>query len=192
MIESVNCIKEEKGRLRKLALSDRDSIPISCRETAGAKIVATVLSHPAVKNSELIMCYKSFRSEVPTEKIIVELESMGKTLCYPVCGKLGIMQAYSPEDGAWKRGMMGIMEPDVENSRLIDPEDIDIVICPMVAFDSAKQRMGYGAGYYDRYLPRCKKALVMGIAFESQRMDKIISDEYDMAMDVIITEEKVY
>ena len=184
--------KDEKGRLRKLALSDRDSIPLSCREAAGEKIAATVLSHPAVEKARLIMCYKSFRSEVPTDKIIAELEALGKTLCYPVCGKLGAMQAYSPKDGAWKRGKMGITEPDVEKSRLIDPAEIDLVLCPMVAFDSDRKRMGYGAGYYDRYLPKCKNALVIGIAFEAQRREKIITDEFDRAMDIIITEEKVY
>ena len=193
MREIVKLKSEEKGQLRKLALSRRNALSSLERKAAEEKIAAKLLKHPALERANIVMCYKSIRSELPTDALIQALESRGKTLCYPVCGKLGVMQAYSPVDNtAWKHGMMGIVEPDVENSRLIAPEDIDLVICPMVAFDHHKQRMGYGAGYYDRYLPRCKNAFVMGIAFEAQRMDNIITDEYDIAMNAIITEENEY
>ena len=103
------------------------------------------------------------------------------------------MHAYHPLDEAsWQISPMGIAEPIVEKSQLIDPAEVDIVICPIVAFDENKNRMGYGGGYYDRYLPQCKKALRIGIAFEAQRVDKVLTDRYDQTMDIIISEEKVY
>ena len=84
------------------------------------------------------------------------------------------------------------MEPDREKSRLTAPEDIELVICPLVAFDDKKQRLGYGGGYYDRYLPKCKNALVLGIAFEAQRLERVPRDEYDLNMDIIVTEKNIY
>jgi 5-formyltetrahydrofolate cyclo-ligase len=62
----------------------------------------------------------------------------------------------------------------------------------MVAFDGQRRRMGYGGGYYDRYLLKCSKAVKIGIAFEIQRMEELITDSYDCPMDMIITEENIY
>ena len=183
----------DKGQLRKLALSKRNNVDEACRMTAGEKAAEKILALEELKTARVIMCYRSYRSEFPTDEIIKALESCGKKLCYPVCGKHGIMQAWHPLDkDAWKPGMMGICEPDVEKSELIAPEDIDLVICPMVGFDDKRRRIGYGGGYYDRYLPQCKKAFVMGVAFEAQRMDEVACGEYDIPMDMIITEEEIY
>ena len=185
--------ENDKGRLRKPALEKRDKIDAACREKAGQKIAEKLLAHPAFNEAKVIMCYRAFRSEVPTDEIVKELLSRGKTLCYPVCEKAGIMHAYQPlNDASWQTSRMGIPEPIKEKSRLIDPAELDIVICPMVAFDENKNRMGYGGGYYDRYLPQCIKALRIGIAFDVQRMEKLHTDSYDQPMDIIITEEKVY
>ena len=192
-LENKNMHHIDKGQLRKLALSKRDNTDTVYREKSGEIIAEKLLKSPLVKSAELIMCYCSFRSEVPTGEIISALEAMGKKLCFPVCGKNGIMQAWHPENrDAWKAGMMGICEPDVEKSELINPEDIELAICPMVAFDGQRRRMGYGGGYYDRYLPNCSKAVKIGIAFEIQRMEELITDSYDCPMDMIITEENIY
>ena len=135
----------------------------------------------------------SFRSEVPTGEIVEKLRDEGKKLCFPLCEKAGIMHAYHPVDeNSWKSGMMGIMEPDPEKSELVSPENIELVICPMVAFDGQKRRMGYGGGYYDRYLPGCTGALRVGIAFEAQRFEALPVDENDMPMNLIITEKDCY
>lgn len=185
--------KDDKGRLRKLALSNRNDIPQEQRKSAGEEAAKGLMSMPEIKATELIMCYMSFRSELPTGEIVENLKKMGKRLCFPLCEKAGIMQAWEPfDENSWTDGYMGIKEPDPKRSRLVAPEDIDIVICPMVAFDKEKHRMGYGGGYYDRYLPKCKKALRIGLAFEAQCISDIPTDEFDQRMDYIITEEKIY
>lgn len=191
--ENLNILQNKKGQLRRLALSKRDALDTVLREEASAEIAKRLLSLLEMKAAKTVMCYKSFRSEVSTAQIIKALERQGKKLCFPVCEKAGIMQAWNPKDKeAWKAGMMGISEPDVERSELISPDGIDIVICPMVAFDEEKWRMGYGGGYYDRYLPKCTKALKIGIAFEAQRLDKVPVDEFDQPMDYIVSEGKMY
>ena len=184
---------DDKGRLRKLALSNRNNVPQKQHKAAGTEAAKLLMSMPEIKSAGLIMCYMSFRSELPTGEIVENLKKMGKRLCFPLCEKAGIMQAWEPfDENSWKDGYMGIKEPDPECSRLIDPEDIGIVICPMVAFDKEKRRMGYGGGYYDRYLPKCKNAVRIGLAFEAQRLADIPIDEFDQRMDFIVTEEKIY
>jgi len=188
-----NMYENDKGWLRKLALSKRDNLSQAQREEFSGTIAKTLLSLPEIEKADIIMCYRSFRSEADTAEIVENLFQLGKTLCFPVCEKAGIMHAFSPiDENSWIAGRIGIMEPDREKSRLIAPEDIELLICPLVAFDNQKNRIGYGGGYYDRYLPRCEKAVKIGIAFEAQRVEKIDPDQYDKAMDIIITEEKVY
>lgn len=185
--------KEEKGRLRKLALLKRDNIAPLEREQGSDEAAEKLLALPELSRAGVIMCYRSFRSELITDKIVENLLQQGKTLCFPLCEKGGIMYAYSPnESSAWEKSPMGIMEPDRKNSRLIAPEDIDIVLCPMLAFDKEKHRLGYGGGYYDRYLPGCKKAIKIGIAFEKQRIEDVPTDIHDQNMDIIVTDENLY
>jgi len=184
---------ENKGRLRKLALSNRDGLSPEYRAEAGRKIAEKLLEQKIVADADLIMCYMSFRSEVPTAEIVEKLSARGKKLCFPLCEKGGIMQAYHPiDENSWQKGMMGISEPLPEKSELVQPEDIELIICPMVAFDSDKGRMGYGGGYYDRYIPRCKNAACIGIAFEGQKMDAVPTDPHDRKMDMIITEKTCF
>lgn len=183
----------EKGRLRKLALSNRDSLSLLEREQYSAAILNKLMSLPQIQAAKVIMCYRSFRSEVDTAKIVENFLLSGKVLCFPVCEKGGIMHSYCPNDeAAWKKSPMGIMEPDRENSRLIAPEDIELVICPLLAFDAKRRRLGYGGGYYDRYLPKCKNALRVGVAFEKQRLQQVPTDEHDLNMDIIVTEKNIY
>lgn len=184
---------KEKGQLRKLTLLKRDALSPLQRSNASALAAARLLSLPQLEEAQTVMCYVSFRSELDTGYIIETLTQRGKTLCFPVCEKNGIMRAWQPEgEDAWRRGMMGIREPDIQHSRLISPDDIQLVICPMVGFDRQLRRMGYGGGYYDRFLPHCTNALRVGIAFEAQCCEEIFTDGFDQAMDIIVTEKQIY
>ena len=111
-------------------------------------------------------------------------------LVYPRCLGSGVMEAWQPE-GPWSRGPYGIEEPDTAASRLVEPEEIDAVLVPCVGFDGALRRLGHGAGYYDRYLPRCTKALCIGVAFEAQRLERVVTGEHDRSLDRIVTEREI-
>ena len=112
---------------------------------------------------------------------------------FPLCLPERQMIALCPlDDDAWKVGSYGIMEPDVERSRIVMPEDIDLIISPCTVFDEACNRMGMGGGYYDRYLPKCKKAVVAAVAFEVQKAEVVPMETWDRAVDLVITEKKTY
>ncbi|WP_278287518.1 5-formyltetrahydrofolate cyclo-ligase [Ruminiclostridium josui] len=83
------------------------------------------------------------------------------------------------------------MEPTSGQKNVVSPDSIDVVIVPGCAFDLHKNRMGYGAGYYDRFLNLISDScLKVGVAFDFQIMDEIPWDEHDIPMDIIITEER--
>ena len=89
-------------------------------------------------------------------------------------------------------GAYGIRTPVLERAALIRPEALDLVLVPCTAFDAVCRRVGMGKGYYDRYLPRCRNAVALGVAFEAQRVPEAAADEQDWRLDGFVTERKVY
>ena len=82
--------------------------------------------------------------------------------------------------------------PVLERAALVRPEALDLVLVPCTAFDAACRRVGMGKGYYDRYLPGCRNAVALGVAFEAQRVDKAAVDAYDEKLDGFVTEGGLY
>ena len=97
-----------------------------------------------------------------------------------------------PEPDGWEAGVYGIRTPILTKSRLLAPEELDLVLVPCTAFDAACRRVGMGKGYYDRYLPRCQNAVTLGVAFEVQRVERAAADPHDRQLDSYATEEKIY
>lgn len=88
------------------------------------------------------------------------------------------------DDGQWKTVAF-------KRSRLV-PDHFDVIIVPMLGFDKKLHRLGYGAGYYDKFLLAQPKAKKIGVCFEVGKVTKLPSEPHDIALDMIITEDKVY
>ncbi|MBQ3123620.1 MAG: 5-formyltetrahydrofolate cyclo-ligase, partial [Firmicutes bacterium] len=136
-----------------------------------------------------VMIYKAMKSEVCLDG----LEDEGKQVAYPYCINKTDMTALVPfGDDAWAPGAFGILEPQPEKSEVIMPEDIDLVICPCTAFDKNGNRMGMGAGYYDRFLGKCVNAKIIAVAFDCQNVDTVPSEPHDVRMQKVYTEKSIY
>lgn len=83
-------------------------------------------------------------------------------------------------------GAMNIPEP-APHTPAVTPEEIDVLIVPGVAFTRNGDRMGYGGGFYDRFIPRCTKATILALAFDEQMVDFIPTESHDLRIDTIIT-----
>ena len=90
----------------------------------------------------------------------------------------------------WETGRFGIEVPVLEESAVWDPAEIDLILCPCTAFDDQGNRLGLGAGYYDRFLPQCRKAYRILTAFEVQHLPAVCTEGFDVGMDAIITESR--
>ena len=174
-----------KRHQRKVAIAGREGLSPAARAEKSARIVEAVRALTAYQSAETVMLYSAIGAEVD----LAALTADGKRFCYPLCASKTEMEAYIP--GAWKTGAFGIREPDPARSELVPPEEIDLVLCPCAGFDGDGNRVGMGAGYYDRYLPRCKNAAVYAVAFEAQRLELVYTDEHDRPMDGVITEEMI-
>ena len=175
-------LQRKKAREARKALSEEE------RRTASEKICARLLEMPAVKNARTILSYEALPEEADLSLLHETLGGRVR-LCFPVSLAGGVMQAWEP--GEWKLGRYGIREPDREKSRFVEPGEIDLVLAPCVGFDKKRDRLGHGAGYYDRYLPQCS-AKVIAVAFECQKLQRVAADRHDRAADAVVTEERVY
>ncbi len=182
-----------RKELRKSRIAARQALSPEDREVKSLKIVDEIVQSEEYKNAKNILIYSAIRGEVSLEGLKEPAARDGKTLAYPLVISAKEMIALVPGSEAdWTEGFHGIMEPRKETCPEIKPEEFDLVVCPCTAFDEKMGRMGMGAGYYDRFLTACTNAHIVAVAFECQKADSVMGQEWDVSMEKVFTEDKVY
>jgi len=153
-------------------------------EEDSKKIAEKFLSLPLLKKAKNILLYYPHKNEVDTRFIIKQLlRSKNFNLYLPKVVGDSLIPVKIKDLSALKKGYAGIMEPEGEES---SPEEVDIVVVPAVAFDLQGHRLGYGKGYYDRFLKKTK-AVKVGVAYDFQIVEKLPAEQHDIPVDLIIT-----
>lgn len=173
-----------KAEIRKNVLEARKNV--DDREKKDFLIASSLMSQKFYKEAKTIMVYISYNGEVDTHRLIEKMLSDEKKLCAPKCISKEIMEsrAFDSLDDLCV-GAYGILEPEGEIVK-----DIDLVIVPGVAFNEDLHRIGYGAGYYDRFLGFFS-GVTCGLFYEIQKND-FKHDKNDKQLDYIITEKNIY
>ena len=179
-----------KQEQRSLALSARRAMRAAERASASAAICERLLTLPQLQRAGTVLSYIALYDEVDLSALHEALSVRGVRLAFPVSLSHGLMEVCEP--CGWQKGPFGIREPDREHSMPVRPEEIALVLAPCVAFDEKCARLGHGAGYYDRYLPRCPRAAVIAAAFECQKLPAVICEKHDRRMDAVVTEKGIY
>lgn len=185
-------VSEAKQTQRKAGRAARKALGPEERKAANAALCAFLWQLAAVQNAQTILLYAAFGFEADLAAFAAEAAAQGKTLAYPVCGEAYSLTAAVPGPDSWEMGQYGIRTPILSRSEILLPEALDLVLVPCTAFDADCFRVGMGKGYYDRYLPRCKNAVKIGIAFEAQRVEHAAVDEHDQRLDAYVTERGIY
>lgn len=154
-----------------------------------------LLKMDCIKNASTIMLYLDFNNEVITDNLIKELISLDKIVASPITiikeKKLIPCQIKDFENGI-QYGAYNIREPKPNCSPEINIKDIDVVIVPAVAYDINGFRLGYGGGFYDRFLENIREdAVTIGIAFDLQIFNEVPKEPHDAQLDYIITESRI-
>ena len=146
---------------------------------------------PLFKDAKTVMCYLSAFNEPDTFEIISLLLSQGKRVVVPVTdtNACTITPSYLTSLDGLRSGSYGIAEPS--EYAPADAADIDISVIPGIAFDRSGMRIGFGKGYYDRFLSEFR-GLKLGLCYEFQLYDSVPHDRHDIPMDIIITEGNIY
>ena len=185
-------IAEEKQAQRAAGRAARKALDAPQRAAANAALCRRVLELDAYRTAHTLLLYAAFGGEADLAAVAAEAARQGKTVAYPVCGEGFTLTAAVPGADGWAVGQYGIRTPILSRSEILLPEALDLVLVPCTAFDADCFRVGMGKGYYDRYLPRCTRAVKLGIAFEAQRVPHAALDEHDQRLDAFITEGGIY
>jgi 5-formyltetrahydrofolate cyclo-ligase len=186
-------LKRAKREVRRRALASRDAMPAPERTRAGALVVERFLALPEVRAADTVMGFWSFGSEVPMTPLLDRLHARGVTIALPrvVRGELEAT-VYRPGDRVTETSF-GAFEPGCGN--VLEPRAIDVIATPAVAFDRDGHRVGYGGGFYDRFLPRTRTdAARIGIGYALQLEPpgtSLPAGPFDALVDVVVTENEV-
>ncbi len=184
-----------KAALRALALARRDAEPD--RDRKSRRILDRVMALPDFGRAGTVATYVGVKSEVTTANLLRAAMSVGTRTAVP-CREGGDLALYAIEMlGELEEAGFGLREPAArvraDPDRRVAPETVDLLVVPGVAFDRRGGRIGYGRGYYDRLLARCRPdAPRVGLAFECQLVEAIPMGPADQPMDLVVTEADVY
>jgi 5-formyltetrahydrofolate cyclo-ligase len=185
----------QKKKIRREMRRLRDSLSLDDIRSKSGAIESRLMQLLDEQKARSIMFYIAFDSEVRTQNCITRAIRDGKTAIVPVCPADGRRELLPSRlldlQSEVAEGMFGIPEPKPEFQRPFPPEKIDLVVVPGLAFDRRGYRIGYGGGYYDRFLARCPQALHVGLAYEIQIIDSAFPSEWDVPVHRIITEDRL-
>ncbi len=184
-----------KQKQRNQYLKKRDSLSIEEIVNKSLEIKEKLFSLKDLWKAQKVMVYISFKSEVRTREIILELLSRKKKVIVPVIDfnknliKLSELKNFQKELIPNK---LGIFQPSKEFLRPFNPKELDFVIVPGIAFDKQGNRLGFGKGYYDKFLSKLsKKVPVVALAFEKQLDKQIVCEKHDVPVHRIVTENEI-
>lgn len=174
----------DKKTLRQIMKTKRQNMSQEEWLFHSQKIHQKVLAHPIYQKAKTVGIYVHLPLEVETCSLIERIRKE-KNVCVPkVQGDhMNFYMIDSLND--LKEGCFHVKEP--QTTTYVQPEDIDVLMIPMLAFDKHLHRLGYGKGYYDRYLSNRFQGYKLGLAFSWQQVDEIEHDQYDQPLDEIIT-----
>ena len=188
-------IMERKRDIRRLLLKKRNSLTEEQREQYDKLIAEQLFTFTQYVKADTILIYASYQSEVSTYPIIkYALNTDKKIFCPKVLGP-GVMEFYeitSLKDVVC--GYKNIPEPKYVNNPYLNIENSNpLMLMPLVGFDHNKNRLGYGGGFYDRYLQKFPNIYKIALGYECQKYEMILpTEDTDIKPDRIITERMLY
>jgi 5-formyltetrahydrofolate cyclo-ligase len=187
----VESVLQTKAELRREAIARRDALPAEARQAAAEAIAARAFPL-AITPGAIVSGFMPLKSEINPLPLMRKLAGQGARLALPVVigrGKPLIMREWTFGEPL-SAGVWGIREPEPEAAE-VEP---DILLVPLLAFDRAGYRIGYGGGYYDRTIARLrahKAVIAVGLAYAAQEVSAVPATPRDARLDLVLTEREV-
>ena len=179
----------DKNILRQTVLKKRRTFSVAEKTTAEHRMLKFLQGWEVFRQSKIIHIFISKTDEPDTVRIIESAWKYGKTVAVP-CVIPNTFELYHSQLKSFENlysGALGVLEPSPEVRIAMTPKSFDLVIIPGVAFDIYGGRLGYGKGYYDRFLKQTG-AFRLAMAFDFQVIEKVPTEKHDVQMNGILTE----
>ena len=196
----------DKAELRKAVIARRDALDLDARAAKSTVVCARLvelLDHLGAAAPHTVAVYAAMGSEVDPAAFAAAAVARGWRVAYPcmlsatdamACGQRMCMRAVSAGNAseapfiAHPTRAFAATDVDSDHFPIVPAKALDMVVVPLVAFDRTGARLGYGGGCYDRYLPTvAPKCLIVGIAFDEQRVDHVPTDAHDLPLPNIVS-----
>lgn len=163
------------------------------RHRASLAACARLMGLGTFRHASVVMLYMPLATEVDTTTLAIRCFQTGKIVCVPKVDwdrrDMHAVEIRSFDDNM-ETDEHGLRTP--RGGQLLPPSAIDLVVVPALAYDTQGSRLGRGGGYYDRYLSRLRRsATAVGVAFDTQIIDEVPSDERDVSVDTVVTDRRV-
>jgi 5-formyltetrahydrofolate cyclo-ligase len=191
---------QQRALVRKQLRLRRRAVPRRIRREAAASLARRIPRIMAYSRARWIAAYLPFDGEIDLRPLIQAGVKAGKRFCLPMIDRRhpGTMSlGHLSHRTILLPNRWGILEPHRRSTRRIPLQRIDVILVPLVAFDLSGNRLGMGAGYYDRLLQHrsvrgWRRPVLIGVAFETQKMEQLFAESWDVALDWVVTEKQIY
>lgn len=196
----------DKAEMRRAVIARRDALDLDVRTAKSAVICARLvelMESSGTAGQRTVAVYAAMGSEVDPAAFAAAAVARGWRVAYPcmlsasdaaACSQRMCMRAVSAGDAseasfiAHPTRAFAATDVDSDHFPIVPAKALDMIIVPLVAFDRTGARLGYGGGCYDRYLPMLSPAcLIVGIAFDEQRVDHVPTDAHDLPLPNIVS-----
>jgi len=183
----------DKREIRKRIMTIRNAMPTEAIAAKSREIVRRLMELREIREASTLMVFLNFGSEVVTDGLIEWGWAAGNRIVVPLCHPESreMTPCLIDSFNELETGHYGIREPKADQPRVVTPGEIDAVLVPAVAFDRRGYRVGYGGGYYDRFLPKAPRAARIGAVFACQIVPEVPTGLYDAKAQRIVTEEGI-
>ena len=183
--------KEEKQRLRGVLRAEIQQLGAKYKASSSAVICSHVLGMPEYREASTVFCFVGRDFEIDTTALLQDVLDSGKRLCVPLCVSKGIMELREINSlSQLIPGVCGILEPP-HDAPTVAVDDVDLSIIPCLTCDHGGRRLGFGGGYYDRFLSSYRAAAVL-LCRERLIREELPVEPHDMPIPWVVTENGLY
>lgn len=174
---------DTKADLRKHMRQVRRDLDAAHVTALSQALAQRLLELPELQQAHVVMSYGATPEEIDPSECEARLRSRGARVAHPRVEADGLAVVEVTATSAFSTGFAGIQEP---LGPAMDPQHVDVVLVPGLAFDRSGRRLGQGKAYYDRLLP-AMRAVRIGVAFDEQVIEQVPTDAHDQTMDLLVT-----
>ena len=189
----MNCNNELRQSKRKL----RAGISALQQLQAADALCQSIIALPEYQQAQSIAAYFAVNGEIGLEPVFTHAWSQGKEIYLPNLDQVTLRFSPYFEGQTMRINKFRLPEPDVGDDEMLSPEALDLVLAPLVVFDPQRNRIGMGGGFYDRSFefrknPQSTRPVLIGVAHESQKEDRLEPESWDVRLDMVVTDQAIY